>query len=206
MRGCELSKGSQLRGLGRTVIDAQTTWLMVESPFPEARYIRANAVTRTDKPQIASVTDRSNTATPPGESPRAVPLSARVEALWVQAQDAERRGQEGLAIDLYLRTAQAAESTQAALALQASQRTAYLREARRSPTAAPITSYPIAQLTSTTGVPNRVSPLPTHLAEPPIVNLAAPCGFGDPPTTTARTPLPTGIYASGAGRLRARDA
>jgi hypothetical protein len=203
IEGCKVLFGAILISVGKPVTDDAGSWLPVQPPVAEVRYIRADAVTRTSaspSPSSPEAASRPGFGSPslsvPG--PAATP-----ESLWARAQQAERAGKEGEAEQLYTQAADLARQSNPELAEQAAERARWLHEARSNPTATRQPAYP-------TGDPGRFSPIPTHAAtETPIVRLAPPCGNAAPGAVAAAPasarPMQSsagGIYASGPGRLR----
>jgi hypothetical protein len=210
VEGCKVTRGHLVRSVGPPWPDEEGSWLPVEPPPGEARYLRAEAVVRDAEAAAPSPSRPPLTAVTvarPGSTPAAVALAvppATPDALWSRAQQAERSGHEAEAIDLYQRVAQDIASTPE-LAAQARERALYLRDAQRSPTAARAPSYPTDELPPSDPAASRFYPMPSHSPPGPTVRLAPPCGTSGEacaPGTSPPPATPAGMYSSGPGRLR----
>ena len=186
IEGSRLARGSQVTALGPARVDDQGTWLPVEPPPGECRYLRADAVTKGDgsipagpPPTVGTTSSAKVVGTAP-VTPGATMTEA--EALGMRAAQAERAGNIAVAIDLYTRAAAAAQTTNPELAKQASNRAYWL-------------AHPPAYSTFT---PSPALTAPTPPA-PPSVQLSTPVGVL---AATTGTPQPMPPAPSGPGRLR----
>jgi hypothetical protein len=98
VEGLRLQRGTQVRSIGppRPAPDGSGSWMPVESPAAEKRYLPASAVSRTP-PSVVSSPPVAVGSAPPGVT--TPPLNGDV--LWRQAQQAEQNGQIAAAIQLY---------------------------------------------------------------------------------------------------------
>jgi hypothetical protein len=213
IEGCRVTRGHLLRSVGPVWSDREHpeegTWLPIESPPGEVRYLRAEAVMRTASPppepmrsSVAAVT----VARPGGPAPAALPLAvptASPQATWARAQEAERDGKEAEAIDLYQRVALDIASPPE-LAAQARDRAQWLRDAQRNPTSVRPPAYPAGDLPPFDASANARTYTP-RTTTTPMVRLAPPCGpSGEAclPAPAAPAIQPAAYYSSGPGRLR----
>ncbi len=186
VEGSRLARGAQVTALGPARVDDQGTWLPIEPPPGECRYLRADAVTKGDgnvpggPAELTGATSSAKLAGAPPASPGATMTDA--EALGVRAAQAERAGNIAVAIDLYTRAAAAAQATNPELARQASNRAYWLAHSTFTPSPLPPGDF-------------RLTPAPVP---PPNVQLAGPVGVYS--TTTSPQPVPA--VSSGPGRLR----
>lgn len=130
--GARLAKGTQVISRGKPLTDDQGTWMPIEPPSREQRFVRATQVAKQmptpgsepAKPANAAVVKSTFTpaATPPSANPPRTPVQ-----LWQQAQDAERVGQLGEAIRLYALVGAEAAQTQPTLSAQALDRARFLQ-------------------------------------------------------------------------------
>ncbi|MFO0877188.1 MAG: SH3 domain-containing protein [Gemmataceae bacterium] len=108
--GCWLEPGAQVVSRGKPKSDEDGTWMPIEAPARERRYVRASQVERS-----ATSTDsviRTASATVPASGSTFTPTSPAAAApvgneastadqLWARAQQAERNGQYAEAVRLY---------------------------------------------------------------------------------------------------------
>jgi hypothetical protein len=193
---CKLKWGTQVRAVGSPLRDESGTWLPIEPPPAEVRYVLAVSVRRVGE-NIAVARPSSPTtekSAPPipaakpavtasaNSAPSALaPLPSPQLQLFQQAQQLERQGTAyGLneAIKLYDRVAQEAASSDPNLAARARAEASTLRQRMAVATNCPPVNVPC----STTYVPpERIYPM--SAAEPPSIRLNAPA-----PSTTTVTP------------------
>lgn len=146
--GVQLPSGYQMpRALGRAeVSDHEGTWLPIEAPLGEVRYIRSEAVAKSGTPVASGV---SSPALPASRPPNAYTASASplgfpapasgisppatdAERLWQQAQQAERAGNINEAIQLYSQLASQTSGASHDLAMQGLNRAYWLRQSQRN--------------------------------------------------------------------------
>ena len=192
IEGSRLSRGAQVTGLGPARVDDEGAWLPIEPPPGEFRYLRGDAVTRSDGtappgPPVAAakVTPVANAS---GSSGAAI---TEAEALGMRAAQAERDGNTTLAIDLYTRAAAAAQGSSPELARQASNRAYWLRQG-------------VNATLHSTFTPSPLPPGDVRLTASPSVQLAGPVSVY---STTPRpgdlgAPQSPPLVSSGPGRLR----
>ncbi|HEY7426689.1 MAG TPA: hypothetical protein VH682_20810 [Gemmataceae bacterium] len=125
--GMRLERGSQVRVMGRPMTDNEGTWLPIESPEGELRYLRKENVTGSGPPvgavaTAASVRKASAEPPPPPDG----------DALWRDADQAERKGRLADAIHLYLLAGEANLRVNPARAEAAYQRAHFLQQANTS--------------------------------------------------------------------------
>ena len=198
IEGSRLARGAQVTGLGPARVDDQGAWLPIEPPPGEVRYLRADAVTRSDgtRPAVPPTPAATSVAKPATVTPiPSVPLATDAEGLWMRAQQAERAGNVAEAIDLYTRAAALAQTSNPELALQARNRAHWMSAA--SPSHSTFTPAPLA-------LPPSDLRLTSAPLAPPNVQLAGPVGIH---TATTRPgdlgqPQVPPLAASGPGRLR----
>lgn len=87
--GVRLPRGAQVRVAGRPMTDEEGTWLPIEPPEGEARYLRKEAVA-----QPANTAQTTSSAKSPVQAPDA-------DTLWRDAQKADNAGRLADAIRLY---------------------------------------------------------------------------------------------------------
>jgi hypothetical protein len=170
--GASLTDGAQVVINGPSKITADGTWLQIQPPATEFRYIRAEDVIRSDgpaRPQAAT------TVAKPADPAVIVPgtASTDMDALWQRGQDAERAGRTAEAIDLYTQVGTFGQSTHNELAMQALNRARWLREGMRSDPAA-AAAPPSHVLLSNPIVPSAVPPRPAPLAGPAPITINGP--------------------------------
>jgi hypothetical protein len=134
--GAYVQRGAQVTSMGKTMnSDSEGTWMRIEPPANEVRYLRATDVERqgstTPGFQQASANGASTPAGPAGPLERSSAPSANIpptpEQMWQQAVQAERAGNPAAAVPLYLRVADAAARTNPQLAMAARTRAADLQ-------------------------------------------------------------------------------
>jgi hypothetical protein len=139
--GAKLEKGTQVVSRGVPKTDQDGTWMPIEPPARERRYLRASQVAK-KMPEPVAAAPAHSTFTPTATNPlRASAPSANVPQvpaqLYQQAQQADRAGQVTEAIRLYALTASEAAQSQPALATLALQRAQYLQSGYQRYGAAP---------------------------------------------------------------------
>jgi hypothetical protein len=156
VEGSRLARGAQVTALGPARVDEQGTWLPIEPPPGECRYLRADAVTKNDgsvpagPAPLAGATSSAKVTGVPPALPSATMTDA--EALGMRAAQAERAGNIAVAIDLYTRAAAAAQATNPELARQASNRAYWLAHPPPYSTFTPPPAPPNVQLAGPVGV------------------------------------------------------
>jgi hypothetical protein len=199
---CKLKWGTQVRAVGAPHKDDAGTWLPIEPPPAEVRYVLASSVKR-----VADAVAVARPSSPPADAvaapiPAAKPAVVPVEntmpsalaplqspqlTLFQQAQEDERQGTAYSlleAIKLYDRVAQEAATTDRNLAVRA--RDAANRVRQRQATFSPARNDCLPANTAcgpTYDPPQRIYPMPVEPAAPPNVRLNAPA-----PTAPAVTP------------------
>jgi hypothetical protein len=137
--GSKLQRGAQVRSLGPTQADREGTWMPIEPPPGEVRYIQAEAVTKTPPGQApagvvaASSPGGTSWSAPPTGPVPAPPAPPNPDALWRQAQQAERNGQVAEAIRLYNQAGTANLTVNPARSMEAFERARWLEQANASP-------------------------------------------------------------------------
>jgi SH3-like domain-containing protein len=193
IEGCRLARGAQVTSHGPARVDDEGTWLPIDPPAGEFRYIRAADVARNGVTPPAPAPTTSSAG--PAGAPPVPPLPAtatEAEALWMRARQAEVSGFTAEAVDLYGRTAAAAQANNPELARQARDRADWLS---KKVAAAPHSTFTPAPL------PPGDIRLTAMPAAPPNVQLAGPVAVQ---TTTSypQPPAAPGVTATGPGRLR----
>jgi hypothetical protein len=191
--GARLYRGAQVVRVGDPVVDSDGTWLRIQPPVGELRYIRAEAVTRNNGPVQPAQPSPSpfNPARPdptlaggpsPGGTTPQPPLNipgntgpvaatgsaaerARIEALYNQAVQADRAGNVAQAISLYTQVGTEGVVIQQDLAMKSLNRAYALRQPGRGQ--------------SVQGQPPRTGSLPGTLPEHP--SQFTPSGTNPPP-------------------------
>ena len=153
VRAAMLQRGTQLRAIGRPLADQEGTWLPIDPPPSEVRYLRAEAVARAQPvqqpapqpaPAPTNPTVTARVASNPGDGPlgsfhnptqagSALAPLTDVNALWDRAVQAERAGNASEAIRLYTQVGNESAASNRQLAIDAYNRAHYLREANRFP-------------------------------------------------------------------------
>jgi hypothetical protein len=123
--GAKLERGTQVRLVGRVMTDSEGTWLPIESPEGELRYIRKEDVSR-PATVVASAASVRKTAVEPPPPPDG-------DVLWRDAELAERKGRIADAIRLYRQAGDANLSVNPARAEAAYQRAHWLEQAGANP-------------------------------------------------------------------------
>jgi hypothetical protein len=215
--GTQLRRGAQVRSIGPTQTDADGTWMPIEPPVGEMRYIRAAEVAKvlpTDG--TGSIVTVASPGSPVAPPPPAGPLPApppppNPDALWRQAQQAERNGQVADSIRLYNQAGTANLTVNPARSMAAFERARWLEQANRSPgvptsALAPTRAavFPASDVRST-GSPDRIYPVP---AQATTLQVAAPGNSGPPTYCPPGDPLTaashgvSGATSSSSGHLR----
>jgi hypothetical protein len=134
--GVKLPRGAQVRVIGRSMTDEEGTWLPIEPPEKEVRYIRQEDVTKPGAPTRTTAASSGSAAATP-----AVPVPPPDgDALWRDAEKAERKGRLADAIRLYRLAGDANLSVNPARADEAYRRAQWLQQANSS-TNSPSGSY-----------------------------------------------------------------
>lgn len=158
--GVKLPRGAQVRVIGRSMTDEEGTWLPIEPPEKEVRYIRQEDVTKPGAPTRTTAASSGSAAATP-----AVPVPPPDgDALWRDAEKAERKGRLADAIRLYRLAGDANLSGNPARADEAYRRAQWLQQANSS-TNPPNGSYfyPDRQGNATTMPGNPVGANAVHL-------------------------------------------
>ncbi len=137
--GAKLQRGTQVRSLGPTQTDCEGTWMPIEPPPGEVRYIQADAVSKVPPaPRPSGVVTASSPGSPAWSAAPAGPATPpppppSPDALWRQAQQAERNGQTADAIRLYNQAGTANLSVNPARSMEAFERARWLEQTNRYP-------------------------------------------------------------------------
>lgn len=131
--GVKLPRGAQVRVIGRGMTDEEGTWLPIEPPEGEVRYLRKEACGR----RAGSVNDGRTVAYASGSSPVQAPDG---DTLWRDAQKADNAGRLADAIRLYRLAGDANLSVNPSRAEEAYKRAHWIEQANSS-TNAPGGSY-----------------------------------------------------------------
>ncbi len=101
--GAKLPRGTQVRGIvgGREVTDGEGTWLPIEPPAGEVRYIRKEDVSNPADSSRVAVAAAGVASGSPRPAPAVPPPPPDGDALWRDAEKAERTGRLADAIRLY---------------------------------------------------------------------------------------------------------
>jgi hypothetical protein len=215
--GARLQRGAQVRSVGPALADGEGTWMPVEPPPAEVRYIRAEAVAKTLTPPDGPGPTAVTVASPVGgvvpaaspAAPPAPPPPPDGDALWRQAQDAERRGQVTEAIRLYEQAGRANVSVNPARSAEAFERARWLGTANQgtgiptnplSPPRDPRQGLPPGEARMT-GTGDHVYPVPTDPGTL-TVRLASPGPPAPAPAQPGASCGPGGSCSAGSGRLR----
>jgi hypothetical protein len=186
--GARLQRGAQVRAIGPERRDRDGGWLPIEAPPGELRYIPASAVARTPPATQQAV---AAVVPAPGTVPAAPPAPPTPDALWRQAQQAERAGQTAEAIRLYQQAGTANLSVNPNRAMEAFDRARWLDQAARSAaTQGRFTPAPPAGPPSEVRYAGSSDHLAPVAADPNVstVRLAAPNAMNQP---AYNTPDPT---------------
>jgi hypothetical protein len=126
--GVKLPRGAQVRVIGRTMSDEEGTWLPIEPPENEVRYIRKEDVSNPGGPTRTTAASSGSAAATP-----AAPLPPPDgDALWRDAEKAQRTGRIADAIRLYRLAGDANLAVNRARADEAYQRAQWLQQANSS--------------------------------------------------------------------------
>lgn len=227
--GVKLQRGTQVRAIGRPLADDEGTWLPIEPPVAEVRFLRQEAIGKSAPPAAAapppaappaapSVT-AARVATSPGPGPlgsfqnpmqggSALAPLTDVDGMWQRAAQAERGGNYAEAIRLYTQVGNESANNNRQLAIEAYNRAHYLSQATRTPVGSAF--YPTGQqptppaAPASAGYPTTAVPAQPSAQSPaaaPPVRLAAPVtGTSFSGQTGQGDPALSG--SSGPGRLR----
>jgi hypothetical protein len=132
--GAKLPRGTQVRGIagGREVTDGEGTWLPIEPPEGEVRYIRKEDVSRPPDAPRATVAAAGVVSGSPRPGPSVPPPPPDGDALWRDAEKAERTGRLADAIRLYRLAGDANLAVNRARADEAYRRAHWLQQANSS--------------------------------------------------------------------------
>jgi hypothetical protein len=126
--GVKLPRGAQVRVIGRTMNDEEGAWLPIEPPENEVRYIRKEDVSNPGGPTRTTAASSGSAAAVP-----AAPLPPPDgDALWRDAEKAQRTGRIADAIRLYRLAGDANLAVNRARADEAYQRAQWLQQANTS--------------------------------------------------------------------------
>jgi hypothetical protein len=176
VEGARVARGSIVVAVGKEKVADDGKWLPIEPPPGELRYIKAEAVTRS---QAVAQANAPPQATPPGswdgqppatrglppaqptvQGPAPLPpaTNANADPLWTAAQQDEQAGRSAEAEQKYVQLAQKYFNQNHDLAMQFCNRAHFLRERRYAAAAYQPTETRYA------GTPGdgRVSPIPTN--------------------------------------------
>jgi hypothetical protein len=220
--GARLTRGHQVRGLGPALADAEGTWMPIEPPASEVRYIRAENVSRLPAaPTRTTVAASGSFKDGPPAAPPAPPPPPDGDALWRQAEQAERTGRLADAIRLYELAGEANLHVNHARAEAALRRAEWLRQGGNPPSGGSA-FYPDREVRPPTppgdarpaAAPyeGRVYALPTDTGEPATAARLIGSAPASPPGQFCSTPsaapaawgappAPVGYPSSGPGRL-----
>jgi SH3-like domain-containing protein len=207
--GARLDPGAQVVSRGQPLADDEGTWMPIESPATERRYIRASAVAKSNTPtevsRNAPVTNNPErsafrpTNAAPNMPPANPPLSP--DQLWQRAVQAERAGQMTEAIRLYALVGSETAHTNSSLSAMALARARYLQGGYQNygagvgvappPTMPASPTTPVVVGAPTTPRGNWVQGTPTSSPTPTTVPSA-------PPTN----PIQLANWTTFRGRLR----
>lgn len=170
--GVRLKRGTQVVSVGKTHTDAEGSWMPIEPPASETRYIKSEFVARSSftaaSPVGGNGTDTLGSATggtsglPTSKAPSANP-NPPASVLWQKAVAADRAGQYTDAIKLYSLLASETAKSHPVVSSQALRRAAYLQ----------------TLTTANQGGLDRLPPAP-------------PATFGSPNTESRKGTLPRG--------------
>lgn len=190
VEGVKLQRGTQVRSINPSLTDDDGSWLPIEPPETEIRYIRMEAITRLLPGQqlaagsafhAAGTANHAADLTNPNQ-----PALTTAETLCQRGQLAERAGRVEEAIQLYTHAATVCTSNQHELAVQALARANWLRQSIANP-------VPLQQPVVVTTVPPATNTMRT-----PATSV-----FQTTSTTApAQAVTAARVVSSGAGRLR----
>ncbi len=123
--GTRLERGTQVRVIGRAMRDDEGTWLPIEAPEGELRYIRKEDVSKPRPVVNATVATAASVRKEPPPPPDG-------DILWRDAEKAERTGRIPEAISLYRQAADANLSVNPDRAGEAYRRARWLEQANTS--------------------------------------------------------------------------
>lgn len=187
--GSWLEPGAQVISRGRPVTDDEGSWMPIEPPARERRFIRASAVSKTAPggDAVAQAAASQPVATQSAFAPPAAPVSAAPpagparspEQMWRQAEHAERTGQLAEAIRLYALVGAETAVNNPSVSALALQRAQFLQSGYRSYGAGAVAQPPAATPASTAGA-NRTYTLPASAGVEAVRMGAptAPAGLG----------------------------
>jgi hypothetical protein len=215
---CKLKWGTQVRAVGPPHRDESGTWLPIEPPPAEVRYVLASSVKRVTDAVAAArpAPPPANAAGPPipAARPAVVPAATNPPSalapaqtpqltLFQQAQEYDRQGTVYSlleAIKLYDRVGQEAAATDPNLATRAREAAYRVRQRQAAYTSARNICPPAESLCSPTPVPpERVYPMPAALTTAPNVRLNPPA------PATAPAPVYQPISSSSPSSTRPAD-
>jgi hypothetical protein len=180
--GVKLPRGAQVRGIpgGHTMTDDEGVWLPIEPPEGEVRYIRKEEAAKPNSPTRTTVS-AAGSARP--AAPTVPPPPPDGDALWRDAEKAERAGRLADAVRLYQLAGDANLAVNHARADEAYRRAHWLQQANTT-TNAPGGSYfypdrgdPRAAQAPPNG---SVYTLPTNQGGTNAIRLIGPSGSGTP--------------------------
>jgi len=190
VEGAKLQRGTQVRSINPTLTDDDGSWLPIEPPETEVRYIRMEAVTRLLPGQqlaAGSAFHAAGTANNAADLTNpAQPALTTAETLCQRGQLAERAGRVDEAIQMYTHAATVCTSNQHDLAVQALARANWLRQSLANPA-------PIHQPVVVTTIPPATSQV-----RAPETLVFHTTGATAPSQAVANAR----VVSSGAGRLR----
>ncbi|HTU19442.1 MAG TPA: hypothetical protein VMG10_15385 [Gemmataceae bacterium] len=125
--GAKLPRGAQVRVVGRGMTDEEGTWLPIEPPEGEVRYLRKEAVAN----PAPNTTSSAKTAVPPPDA----------DALWRDAQKADQAGRLADAVRLYRLAGDANLSANPSRADEAYRRAHWIEQANSSTNSAGGSAY-----------------------------------------------------------------
>jgi hypothetical protein len=145
--GQRMGPGSQVVSIGQPVTDMEGSWMPIDPPAGEVRYIRAADVQRSGEsspPGNSTLAAGAAAPAPAGPVSRSTAPSANAppspQALWQQAIDAERAGHWDEAIRLWAAVGGDLAGSNPAKSAEALQRARYLQGWRASLATAPASS------------------------------------------------------------------
>lgn len=208
--GAWLEPGAQVVSRGRPVTDDEGTWMPIQPPARERRFLRASAAGKTPATAVAqggapapAVASRSSFAPTAAGAPAAAPaaaVTASPEQLWRQAEHAERTGQVAEAIRLYALVGAGTAASNPSVSAMALQRAQFLQGGYRNYGVGAVAQPPVAAAPAPAAGGSRSYPLPAASGAE-SVRMGAPtaatgAGVANVVTTTLQrdnsqfTPLP----------------